>query len=501
MIPVRLLAWLPRPPRALQQNPDQERLPEPCAESTRVHKPSRALSLALLRGENLSLGVQTGLLVLSLLLVGCPKPPAGTAEIAPPPSQNDLERLRDAARARVDTLSTTLETLRELKFKRPVHVDVQTLDGFRAYVQTQLNSSLPEQAARLQTRGLEALGLVPSGYDLRQGVSDMVVSQAGAYYDPEKETFYILSTDLPAEQLDSILIHELEHAMQDQHFNLKQLQERIRQEPDEDRRSAISFVLEGEASYIMMRYELFRAGQSLELLPSHAQDLVFRTLRDLDRPTLMRSLQQSMKKMGGSSDIRRAMEGTLNLPPYLFWSLYDPYLKGQYGVHRIWSRAGWEGVSGLFEQPPRSTEQMLHPAEPGRPDDEPQALSSTWLLEKLGPTWKVAYENTLGEAGLMTFFETHLTERRPEAAEGWDGDRYSLLENQSGQTLLVWQTLWDGDGEAAAFTRSLQEVLRRGRILGTGAGEQTRIIRQGALVILLGGAGELAADSARRLGR
>lgn len=436
------------------------------------------------------------------LLTGCPSSlPEPASPVETVQSPETLSRLREAAQARVGELASTLETLRGLKLRRPVTVDVQSLEGFRAYVQVQLDSSLPEQAAKLQGLALEALGLVPPAYDLRKGVSDMVVSQAGAYYDPERETFYILSTDLPQDQLDSIIVHELQHAMQDQHYDLKQLQARIRQEADEDRRSAIAFVLEGEASYIMMRYELYRAGQSLERLPSHAQDLVFRTLRDLDRGSLDRSLQQTLKKLGGSSDIRRAMEGTLNLPPYLFWSLYDPYLKGQYGVHRVWSRSGWEGVGTLFTDPPRSTEQMLHPGEPGRAVDEPQTLSTVPVLEKLGPTWKVLYENTLGEAGLMTFFETHLGERRPEAAEGWDGDRYCLLENESGQKLLVWQSVWDGDGEAAAFSKPLQDALRKGTLMGTRAGEKTRIIRQGAQVTLLGGAEAVLLEAGRALER
>jgi hypothetical protein len=37
------------------------------------------------------------------------------------------------------------------------------------------------------------------------------------------------------------------------------------------------------------------------------------------------------------------------------------------------------------------------------------------------------------------------------AAEGWGGDRYVLLENDSGGRVLHWKTVWDTERDAQEF--------------------------------------------------
>src|SRR5690606_2538846 len=76
----------------------------------------------------------------------------------------------------------------------------------------------------------------------------------------------------------------------------------------------------------------------------------------------------------------------------------------------------------LWEQPPASTEQVLHPDRYIR-GDLPLTVR---LLSGPPEGWDVVHEETLGELGVLTILahaELEL-ERRLRAAEGWGGDRY-----------------------------------------------------------------------------
>lgn len=443
-------------------------------------------------------GLFASLLALTLGSSACHHPIASTvpSESAP----ESLDKLRAHALNRVEQLSRRLELERGLPFKRPVKVEVQRLADFRAYVEQQLDRALTPELAKAQSTALQALGLLPEQFDLRQALTDMVVSQAGAYYDPETETFYMLMAELSQANLDTIMIHELQHALQDQYFDLKALQAAQQAEPNEDKRSAISFILEGEATYVMLRYQLKEAGQDVSLLPPSTQELVFKTVQNMSRKTIQGSLAVSAKEQAQSQDLKRAMESTLELPSILLWGLYDPYMKGQYAIHSAYAAGGWNAVATLYSQPPTSTEQLLHPSTPGTARDEPtdltpQALDALVGAELATPYRRI-YLNTLGEAGLMAFFDHHVKRPELQACAGWDGDVYAVFVREDGQGLLVWQTVWDSEKDAREFQAVMKKelVTSPGKMdpkhstLGPGTGDRvSRLIQEGASVTVLAG--------------
>ena len=48
----------------------------------------------------------------------------------------------------------------------------------------------------------------------------VMTSQVGAYYDPEKQSFFVVMSGLPELMQGVMYSHELYHALQDQHFGL-----------------------------------------------------------------------------------------------------------------------------------------------------------------------------------------------------------------------------------------------------------------------------------------
>ena len=60
--------------------------------------------------------------------------------------------------------------------------------------------------------------------------------------------------------------------------------------------------------------------------------------------------------------------------PLLTRELLFPYLDGLYFTQRMWGRGGWDAVDAVWADPPRSTEQVMHPER--YPDDSADQPSS-----------------------------------------------------------------------------------------------------------------------------
>ena len=56
--------------------------------------------------------------------------------------------------------------------------------------------------------------------DFSSMMMTVMTSQVGAYYDPEKQSFFVVMSGLPDMMQGVMYSHELYHALQDQHFGL-----------------------------------------------------------------------------------------------------------------------------------------------------------------------------------------------------------------------------------------------------------------------------------------
>ncbi len=408
-------------------------------------------------------------------------PQAATESIATPGTAR-IEAIRAmAARA-----TARLEALRGKKFKHPVPVVLQDEADFRAYVDRELRAQLPPELAEKESIALQAFGLLPPGYDLRKGLEDLYVSQAGAYYDPDADTFYVLRSNLPDAQLEVLLIHELAHALQDQYFDLGAMRDAALASANEDRRATLPYLYEGEASYLMTMDYLTREDNGSHPLSLEKREAFFQSLRVLSRERLMTNALSSQPPGPDGDDVRRAVEALSSVPGYLFWGLQEPYLKGQYCIHRVQAAQGWAGVDALFQNPPTSTEQVLHPEKLVPPREEPRQVTLPDLAQRLDPPWTEVFRNTLGEAGVLVFFDEHNRGVKVQAAAGWGGDQYVVLRHPEQGLLLVWRTVWDTPQDATEFEQALGAVAPE-RLCAGRSGTVRAVRRHGTQVLLVAG--------------
>jgi hypothetical protein len=159
-------------------------------------------------------------------------------------------------------------------------------------------------------------------------------------------------------------------------------------------------------------------------------------------------------------------------------------------------------VAQVFREPPRSSEQVLHPEKywDAQRRDEPIHLKPPDLAPLLGKEWSGDAAGNFGElfvgllVGASTPSEWSDAALRTEswtndAASGWGGDAWSLWINGDAAILAI-ATLWDSGRDAREFARAASDnprlvVERDGRRVAVLAGDLDRITTKAALARVL----------------
>ncbi|HEX2659667.1 MAG TPA: hypothetical protein VHU40_15390 [Polyangia bacterium] len=128
------------------------------------------------------------------------------------------------------------------------------------------------------------------------------------------------------------------------------------------------------------------------------------------------------------------------------------------------ARLPWSAVNQLWEHPPASTEQILHPEKYER-GDAPDDVGAR-LPRQMSSAGRIAFADTLGELGVRAFLRRAVGDYRAErAAMGWGGDR-ALMFRQPGDgdeaasaEYVAWVTTWDGGTDAQDFAEQASAAL------------------------------------------
>jgi hypothetical protein len=134
-----------------------------------------------------------------------------------------------------------------------------------------------------------------------------------------------------------------------------------------------------------------------------------------------------------------------NAPHVMRTSLVAPYIYGTLFVHQLRRRGGWAEVDAAWDNPPATTEQILHFDK--WLGHEPAINVAAPTFAALGPGWKVNDEDTEGELGVRLAFEEWMDpETAAEASAYWGGDRGVLLTNGD-RVAFGWGLQYDSKGK------------------------------------------------------
>lgn len=317
------------------------------------------------------------------------------------------------------------------------------------------------------------------------------------FYDPQDDEIKIITPTPSRPVIDnSTLIHELTHALQDQHFNIS----RAKYHGDtQDEQLAIDGLVEGEAAYIQQLY-VQRCGTTWSCVDTPARS--------------------AQPRDGGGSQP--------NLGVLLV--LLQPQSDGPVYIDQLVEHGGWDAVTEAFEQPPNSSEQIIHTT-----DERPTSISfqdtatNGW---NLFPNQGRNGSDTVGEASIYAMFwyqartsgaqtinprSLFRTESEfdrfnyvSDPSAGWANDRLfpyrkqTMNETQFG---YVWVTAWDTEADAAEFNAAYLEILEaqnatkrdnRTWVIENGRfADAFRVVQRGNRVVIVNGPTVEALDALR----
>ncbi len=271
------------------------------------------------------------------------------------------------------------------------------------------------------------LGVIPQDADLGAIYDSLFGSQVLGLYDPEKEEFFVLGDDQSgAESLDVeaqlTYAHEYVHRLQDAKFDLEAVEELA---TGDDMSLAISALVEGDATSVQTQYMLanYDFAQLSELLES---------------------------ALANQAELPES-------PYFLQQTLEFAYTEGAAFISIILQLGQFAAVDAVFVDPPKSTEQILHPE---KYFDKEDPIEIDIPDDAMGGGWAIQAENVMGEFFLRTWLEALGSENATAAAAGWGGDAYAVYEDSSsGETGLAVTIAWDTSDDSTEFFKAITDAM------------------------------------------
>lgn len=330
------------------------------------------------------------------------------------------------------------ETMRELsritgfKVRRRVAHDTIDRDGLKEFLEQRIEKEVKPEEIRIEEMLLKKFGFVPPDFDLKKTTIDLYTEQAAAFYDFRKRRLYLLdSADRALQQ--AALVHELAHALADQHFRLEKYLDGAGH--NDDGALARMAVMEGQATWLMAESYAQATGQSLRSSP----ELV-------DLMSMM---------IAGSTGQFPVFD---SVPLYLRESLMFPYVSGMKFQHAVLGALDQKAFGEVFRRPPSTTQQVLHPEKYLSPIKTRPPKVPRLVRER---AYRKVAEGTVGEFDYAVLLRQYVSEDAARRlAPAWRAGTYRLLEHKKDKrTVLLQASVWDSPAAAEEFFRLYLTIL------------------------------------------
>jgi hypothetical protein len=306
---------------------------------------------------------------------------------------------------------------RQLNYKHPVYIEFLTPHQYTIVSEGGAQNAKPDPNERRQADQevgqFRALGLVQGSVDLYAADREVADDGTLAFYDPDTGRVYVRGTKFTPE-LRVTLAHELTHALQDQYFPIKSIENM-----DENDDTTYRSVIEGDAVRIQNQY--------VDHALSKADKATYEKEQDADSNQAETKLEKSV-------------------PDVLLADQQVPYIFGESFVDIVHKERGYPGVNSALAVPPLSEQQIVDPFD-YIDDVKPKHVAPIALP-------KGATELDRGTYGSVRWY-LQLAERidprkaMTAAIDGWGGD--TMLTYEQHDQVCV-QATFEGTDAAASQT-------------------------------------------------
>ena len=334
-----------------------------------------------------------------------------------------------------DQVLLQMSQILSLPIKQPLKKSLRSKQEVRDYLVREDKADKNDAERYADEKTLEAFGLIPKNFPLDSFMLDVLTDQVAGLYDPKAKEFYIADW-IPVDEQKTVMSHELTHALEDQSFRIDDWIKAAR--PNDDAELARDSVSEGSAMAAMVDYQMLDQHIGVRELP--------------DVTLLIRA--GAITEMDKDPNLSKA-------PIYIRDELLFPYLAGTgFTQEFLKAHSGWKDIHLIFENPPVSTQQILHP-DLYLNGTKPVAVTLPAWKGVAPDDWKLLEENTIGEFGVgevLKQFKKDNSEDPLSAA--WKGDRYAVFDDPKSKTTpLVFRIALDSPEDAARFFGQYSEAL------------------------------------------
>ena len=452
-------------------------------------------------------------------------PPSESAvppETSQPPSEPSTAELTALYEDELDELIEVTERMRGLKFLTPPKIILLDEKGFAEKTASGLEEEFFDD---IDAEGAmyKLLGLLKPDASLRQIYTDVFTAGTTGYYDSEKKEVVVPIRGTGISIRDRItLVHELTHALTDQHFNFEEKSNALEENNETDKFFALAAVIEGDAVAMESRYleEGLTEEERAEILgPGAADSGNPEGSIPTDREATAGNQENYIEGCDDASvnddrceaalrdneDFLETAEWSDNLassrteiPQFLNDSFSFPYNYGRIFLRTLIGRDAadrtplgdedFEKINQFYVFAPVSTEQIYFPnkyrSEAPLEVEHPVAELPDYELVETS-TWGAStfahmFDQVLGmenpesfnESGYfasgeeITDVDIMLISPSRSAVNGWGGDRYSLWFNGSEVAFAMTYR-----GDEASDAEELAETMREYVSTGMNVGE------------------------------
>ncbi len=346
-----------------------------------------------------------------------------TTEAMPPvtpPDLSDLTDLSAGVQNQLEDLIITVQEIRDLPFLSPPIITVVT----DAELEARVRGLIEEEAEDFPADDAlyKLLGLLDQEADLESMLTDLYGDQVAGFYDGETGEIVVPASQEGLSLLQQgTMLHELVHALTDQHYGFDALFRAMVDEERLDEATAYQALIEGDATLAEVMW-----------------------VQSLSQQELGRFVAESLEIDSSSLDA---------VPQFIRDSLLFPYDTGLGFVQELFAAGDWNAVNNAystFPGLPGSSEQVITPADYQR--DLPLVVELPAITIN---NYDLERTSVWGEGSFRIMIDQVLGESiGAEAADGWGGDSYhQWFDGENAAFLLVYK------GDTARDLEELRSAL------------------------------------------
>src|SRR5262249_41359563 len=256
---------------------------------------------------------------------------ASTAVAEAKPTKQELDALID----QTDAIAQTVSGLRGLPVRKRNTRGVMSQDEIQTGLIARVEQDYGPGELAAEEKALKRLRLLPAEMDYRKEILALLTEQIAGFYDPSVKELYIADW-IETGMQRMVMAHEIDHALQDQSFNLDKFTKPDRE--NGDAQLARQALVEGDGVALMIEFMMREMGQKAD---PWADDTIVNAMA-------------AATGMTGAAEFDKA-------PLFLKETLLFPYKEGLRLVAAERKLHPWTDVDAMFARPPSSSEQVMHP--------------------------------------------------------------------------------------------------------------------------------------------